>query len=54
MKIRCSEIAHIEKTKGAYFEALEEASLCKLIVNGEIQRFGTGRATYYLRSDALK
>jgi len=31
-----------------------EASLRELIANGEIQRFGTGRATYYLRSDALK
>lgn len=30
-----------------------EASLRELIASGEIKRFGTGRATYYLRSDAL-
>ena len=31
-----------------------EESLRVLIANGEIQRFGSGRATYYLRSDALQ
>lgn len=31
-----------------------EASLRELIVTGDIVRFGTGRATYYLRSDAIK
>lgn len=31
-----------------------EAGLREMIANGEIVRFGTGRATYYLRSDALK
>lgn len=31
-----------------------EESLRVLIANGEIQRFGSGRATYYLRSDALR
>ena len=31
-----------------------EAGLRELIANGEIQRFGTARATYYLRSDAVR
>ena len=31
-----------------------EASLRELIATGEIMRFGTGRATYYLRSDAIR
>ena len=31
-----------------------EAGLREMIANGEIQRFGTGRSTYYLRSDALE
>jgi len=31
-----------------------EASLRELIATGDIMRFGTGRATYYLRSDAVK
>lgn len=30
-----------------------ESSLRELISSGEIKRFGNGRATYYLRSDAL-
>lgn len=30
-----------------------EAGLRELIANGEIQRFGKGRGTYYLRKDAL-
>ena len=31
-----------------------EAGLRELIAKGEIQRFGVGRATYYLRSDAVR
>ena len=31
-----------------------EAGLRELIALGEIQRFGAGKTTYYLRSDALK
>ena len=31
-----------------------EASLRELIANGEIQRFGSGRATYYIRADAIQ
>ena len=31
-----------------------EAGLREMIASGEIKRFGTGRSTYYLRSDALK
>ncbi len=31
-----------------------EVSLRELIANGEIQRFRTGKATNYLRLDALK
>ena len=31
-----------------------EAGLRELIANDEIQRFGTGRSTYYVRSDAMK
>ena len=30
-----------------------EAGLRELIASGEIQRFGTGKSTYYLRSDAI-
>lgn len=30
-----------------------EAGLRELIANGEIQRFGTGRLTFYIRADAL-
>ena len=30
-----------------------EAGLRELIANGEIQRFGTGRSTFYIRADAL-
>ena len=31
-----------------------EAGLRAMRASGEIQRFGTGRATYYLRSDAIR
>ena len=31
-----------------------EAGLREMIENGEIQRFGKGKSTYYLRSDALQ
>ena len=31
-----------------------EAGLREMIANGEIQRFGKGKATYYLRSDAIQ
>ena len=31
-----------------------EAGLRELLQNGEIRRFGTGRSTFYLRSDALR
>ena len=31
-----------------------EAGLRELITSGEIQRFGSGRSTYYLRSDAIR
>lgn len=31
-----------------------EAGLRELIAKGEIQRFGTGRSTHYLRSDAIR
>lgn len=31
-----------------------EAGLRELIANGEIKRFGNGRSTYYLRTDALE
>ena len=31
-----------------------EAGLREMVASGEIQRFGTARATYYLRSDSIK
>ena len=31
-----------------------EAGLRELIANDEIKRFGTGRSTYYVRSDAMR